>query len=126
MYKYKTNHKEESLRGNKQMRNIEDILEHEYSTKFDKLRKNRVLQSYFKYGPAKINFGEGHVNAVGSLKKCLAKFEKTGNTEYLCDVANYAMFGYMFPQDGQYFKATDSSESAGTDGKPVGGDMLNA
>lgn len=107
------------------MKSTQDILNQEYSTEFDELRRNRVLQSYYKYGPAKINFGNGLVNPIGSLKKCLAKFEETGNTEYLCDAANYAMFGYMFPQNGQFFKATDSEESAGTDGTPIGGDLFN-
>lgn len=107
------------------MKSTKEILNQEYSSKFDELRRNRVLQSYYKYGPAKINFGENCVNAIGSLKKCLAKFEETGNTEYLCDVANYAMFRYMFPKQGQYFKATGSDESAGTDGEPIGGDLFN-
>lgn len=92
---------------------IEQILKNEYSTAFDEKRKNMVLQSYYKYGRAARNFNTGNVDAIGSLKKCLAKFEETGNTEYLCDVANYAMFRFMYPQNGEYFKHTDSDESAG-------------
>lgn len=94
-------------------------IEREYSEEFDKLRKNRVYASYYKYGAAKDNFGSGRVDAIGSLELCLEKFKKTGNTEYLLDVANYAMFRYMFPLPGEYFKATDSSESAGTVGTPI-------
>ena len=91
----------------------------EYSEEFDKLRKNRVEVSLYKYGPARENFGAGRVDAIGSLELCLDKFKKTGNTEYLLDVANYAMFRYMFPMPGEYFKPTDSSESAGTVGTPI-------
>ena len=98
---------------------MSDILKSEYSVKFDELRKNRVETSFFKYGPAKKNFGEGRVDAIKTLELCLEKFKKTGNTEYLLDVANYAMFRYMFPFPGEYFKATDSSESAGTVGTPI-------
>lgn len=94
-------------------------LEREYSDEFDKLRKSRVEVSYFKYGPARDNFGSGRVDAIGSLELCLEKFKKTGNTEYLLDVANYAMFRYMYPLPGEYFKATDSNESAGTVGTPI-------
>lgn len=94
-------------------------INNEYSTEFDKLRKNRVEVSYYKYGAARDNFGSGRVDAIGSLELCLDKFKKTGNTEYLLDVANYAMFRYMFPLPGEYFKATDSSESAGTAGTPI-------
>lgn len=91
----------------------------DYSEEFDKLRKNRCAVSYYKYGPAKENFGSGRVDAIGSLELCLEKFKKTGNTEYLCDVANYAMFRFMFPMPGEFFKPTDSSESAGTVGTPI-------
>ena len=70
----------------------------EYSEEFDELRKNRVKTSFYKYGSAKENFGKGYVDALGSLEKCLAKYRETGNTEYLLDAGNYAMFEYMYPQ----------------------------
>lgn len=95
------------------------ILSHEYSKEFDKLRKSRVEVSFYKYGAARDNFGAGRVDAIGSLELCLDKFKKTGNTEYLLDVANYAMFRYMYPLPGEYFKATDSKNSAGTVGTPI-------
>lgn len=72
-----------------------------------------MQQSFYKYGPARVNFGKGYVDAIGSLEKCLAKFKETGNTEYLADVANYAMFRFMFPQGGEYFRHTDTDGSAG-------------
>lgn len=93
--------------------------EREYSTEFDKLRRNRIETSFYKYGPARDNFGSGRVDAIGSLELCLEKFKKTGNTEYLLDVANYAMFRYMYPMPNEYFKPTGSSESAGTVGTPI-------
>ena len=91
-----------------------DILDKEYSKKFDDLRKNRVEVSYNKYGPAKINFGDKLVNSLDSANMCIEKYRATGNTEYLCDAANYLMFEFMYPQRSDaYFKATDSSKSAG-------------
>lgn len=98
---------------------IEGILKSEYSATFDEKRKGLVLQSYYKYGRAARNFKTGNVDAIGSLKKCLAKFEETGNTEYLCDVANYAMFRFMFPQGSERFEHTGSDESAGIAGISV-------
>lgn len=92
----------------------------EYSDEFDHLRQNRVAVSFYKYGPAKLNFGEKLVDAIGSSERCVNKYKETGNTEYLCDAANYLMFEYMYPQkEGAYFKATDSSESAGIVGMSV-------
>ena len=93
-----------------------EILDKEYSEEFDTRRKNTILISYYKYGPSKENFKKGMVDAIGSLKKNLKKFEETGNTEYLVDVANYAMFRYMYPQGNESYRPTDSNESAGVSG----------
>lgn len=99
---------------------MKDFMCDEYSEVFDEYRKNRVKTSYYKYGSAKINFGEKLVDALGSAEKCIAKYKSTGNTEYLCDAANYMMFEFMYPQiDGAYFKATSSCESAGIVGISV-------
>lgn len=92
----------------------------EYSDEFDRLRKNRVEVSYYKYGPAAQNFGRKLVETIPTLERCLEKYKKTGNTEYLCDLANYAMFEFMFRQHPKaHFRATDSSESAGIVGMSI-------
>lgn len=39
--------------------NMSAILQREYSEQFDKERKHRVEVSYYKYGPARQNFGGG-------------------------------------------------------------------
>ena len=86
----------------------------DYSTRFDELRKNRVEVSQYKYGSAKKNFATGNVQAIPSMQKCIDKYNETGNTEYLCDAANYIMFEFMYPQHPKaHFRATDSGESAG-------------
>lgn len=93
----------------------------EYSDQFDKLRQNRVEVSYHKYGPAEINYKEKLVEALRSSELCVDKYRKTGNTEYLCDAANYLMFEFMYSQvPGAHFIATDSKDSAGVAGKPIG------
>lgn len=92
----------------------------EYSDRFDELRQNRVALSYHKYGTAADNFGMKLVNALESMELCVKKYKDTGNTEYLCDAANYLMFEFMYPQqDGAYFKATNSDESAGICGTSI-------
>lgn len=86
----------------------------DYSERFDELRKNRVQLSRLKYGRAEKNFKTGNVNAIETMLLCVEKYRTTGNTEYLCDGANYLMFEFMFPQvPGAHFRATDSHESAG-------------
>lgn len=92
----------------------EYIHEQEYSEKADELRKNRVQTSFYKYGSARVNFGRGYVDALGSHKKCIEAYNRTGNKEYLLDAMNYLMFEFMYPQKkGAYFKPTGSEESAG-------------
>ena len=94
----------------------------EYSEEFDRLRKNRVEVSYYKYGPAKDTFGSDRhlVDVIKSHNACLEKYKKTGNTEYLLDAANYLMFEYMYPQHpNAHFRATGSDESAGIAGVSI-------
>ena len=68
----------------------------------------------------KENYGKGYINALESHDRAIKKYIETGNTEYLCDAANYLMFELMYPQKaGAYFKATDSGESAGVVGMGI-------
>lgn len=91
----------------------------DYSEEFDQLRKNRVAVSFFKYGPARKNFGEGRVDAIKTAELCLDAFKKDHNTEHLVDAANYLMFRFMYPMPGEFFESTDSGKSVGTVGTPI-------
>jgi hypothetical protein len=74
---------------------------------------NRMATSYYKYGHVRDSFPEP-MSAIGALRDRLAQYEKTGNTEWLMDVANYAMIEYMHPRHPEaHFRATDSNESPG-------------
>ena len=98
----------------KEQNQLLSILSHEYSYNFDTLRANRVVASFYKYGSAKANFSTGNVNALATMERCVEKYNETGNTEYLCDAANYLMFEFMYPQHPKaHFEATDSNGSAG-------------
>ena len=96
-----------------------EVLKREYSNKFDNERKHRVEVSYYKYGPARDNFGAGRVDALETAKLCIEAFEKDHNTEHLVDAANYLMFRFMYPFPGEYFQPTDSKNSVGTVGTPI-------
>lgn len=86
----------------------------DWSSSFIERMQNRVQMSHFKYGSVRKNYRDGNINALASMQKCVDKYREGGNTEYLVDAANYLMFEYKYPQvPGAYFKATDSSESAG-------------
>lgn len=88
----------------------DQILKTEYSEKFDKIRKDMMVMSYYKYGPLKDNYGTYKcLDALANLKKRIEKYEETGNTEFLADVANFAMLEFMHPSiPGAKYVPTDS------------------
>lgn len=88
----------------------DEVLKTEYSETFDELRKKAMVTSYYKYGPLKKNYKEySCMDAVANLKKRLEAYEQTGNTEFLVDVANFAMIEFMMPQhEKAHYKPTDS------------------
>jgi len=84
---------------------IEQILETEFCLRFVQLMKYAMVNSYHKYGPMADNYKtEKTMDAIGNLKKRLEKYEETGNTEFLVDVANFAMIEFQYPQhkNGHY------------------------
>jgi hypothetical protein len=94
-----------------------EILQTEYSEEFDRIRKNMMVMSFYKYGPLVENYkNEKTMDAVGNIEKRIQKYKDTGNTEFLADVANFAMIEFMFPQhEKKNYKPTDSGacETAG-------------
>ena len=102
------------------MDELEKILSTEYSEEFDKLRKDRVLFGFYKYGACGKNYKEKLIDPMKTLEQCLKKYKETGNTEYLVDAANYTMFEYMYPQhENGHFRATNETESAGIVGMSI-------
>ncbi len=91
----------------------------DYNEEFDRLRRNRVEASYYKYGPARDNFGAGRVDALATADRCLDAFRRDHNLERLLDAANYLMFRFAYPLPGDFFRATDSDGSVGTVGTPI-------
>lgn len=93
-----------------QEKDFEKILKTEYSERFDEIRRNMMVMSYFKYGSLRDNYGKYKcMDALGNLKKRIEAYEKTGNTEFLADVANFAMIEFMNPSvPGAAYQPTDS------------------
>jgi hypothetical protein len=98
---------------------IDYILKADYCDEFDRIRKNMVTVSHFKYGSARDNFSSGRVDAIKTAELCIDAFKKDGNLEHLCDAANYLMFRFKYPFDGEIYKHTDSDGSVGTVGTPI-------
>ena len=85
----------------------------EFSDSFAQGMADRMAVSFCKYGAVKDAY-PSRVDAIASLKKRLERYERDGNTEWLMDVANFAMIEFMHPRHQEaHFRPTDSKESPG-------------
>lgn len=91
-------------------KDFDKILKTEYSERFDKIRKGMMVMSYFKYGAMRENYEKFKcMDALGNIEKRLEKYKETGNTEFLADIANFAMIEFMYPSiEGAKYTPTDS------------------
>lgn len=72
---------------------IEDALD-----RFNDRRKDAMIFSYYKYGRMEENYDTYKcMDALGNVLKRLEKYKETKNTEFLIDIANFAMIECMFP-----------------------------
>lgn len=95
------------------MSDFEAILATEFSKPFVQHMQNAMAVSHYKYG-ALADAYPHKVDAVGSLTERLRKYAETGNTEYLVDVANFAMIEFMHPRHPKaFFQGTDDDGSPG-------------
>lgn len=89
------------------------IPESENSEVFHQGMVSRMEMSFIKYGAVADAYPHKK-SAIASLQLRLQKYLDTGNTEFLMDVANFAMIEFMKPSlVGAHFRATDSNESPG-------------
>jgi len=91
----------------------EEILKRDFSNAFIEKMKNAIEMSHYKYGWANKTYPE-LAQAYKCIKQRLELYEKTHNTEYLVDVANFAMLEFLYPAfaDSKYMP-TDSDKSPG-------------
>jgi hypothetical protein len=103
------------------------VPETENSSTFHQGMVNRMGVSFFKYGKVE----DAYPNRVDAIRSLITRLEKytgdlqlakeggcglggDGNTEWLMDVANFAMIEFMRPRHpGAHFKGTDSDASPG-------------
>lgn len=83
----------------------------EFSDVFAQGMYDRMAVSFFKYGPVAAAYPD-RVDAIASLKVRLERYAETGNTEWLMDVANFAMIEFMRPRHPKaHFKGTDGDST---------------
>lgn len=102
------------------MRSYEEILKTEYSPEFDAIRKKAMVMGHYKYGLIKENREAKATDMIKSIRMRLDKYERDPNTEFMADIANFAMIEFMQPNTpGAYFKYTDSNASPGLYGMSI-------
>lgn len=95
------------------MANVTDIIQRDWSKDFISLMQNRIIVSHYKYGWISQTYPE-MAKAIDSAEERLRLYRETGNTEWLVDLANFAMIEFMRPSHPQaHFRATSSGESPG-------------
>lgn len=87
----------------------------QWSDRFEYYMRNRLLMGGLRYGlfgdPKKPKY-----NSVDSIKKRIALYEETGNTEYLVDVANLCMVEFIEGNHpNKHFSATDDTRRIGVE-----------
>lgn len=94
----------------------EEILRRDFSEAFVTKMKNAIEMSHYKYGWMSQTYPE-LAQAYKCIQERLELYLKTHNTEYLVDVANFAMIEFMHPSftDSKY-QPTDSDKSPGLAG----------
>jgi hypothetical protein len=100
----------------------QEILDTEYFPQVDTLCKNRMIVSFFKYGPVKKNYEKGMVKAVEEIQARLDLYKKTHNLEYLLDIRNFAMIEFKYPTyKDAHFTSTDNKDKlvSGTSYKEI-------
>ena len=77
-----------------------------YDPEFSRLMKNRMAVSCHKYGHVKKKYRDCEwYDMVKNIRYRVGLYEKTGNPEYLVDVANFCMIEWQ-AMNGK-FRATD-------------------
>ncbi len=86
---------------------LKEIYGSQWSDKFEKLMRNRLAFGYFRYSPLKEQ-QKGLMDNVGSIKKRIKLFERTGNDELLVDIANICMVEFLNgDHPKKHFKSVD-------------------
>ena len=81
----------------------------EWSPTFEQYMRNRMLMGALRYGRLDEKRKKpGRWDLIGAVKKKIERYQETGNTEYLVDIANYCLI--VFECDDhplKHFKALD-------------------
>ena len=98
------------------METREEIMKRDFSEEFVNKMRNAIEMSHYKYGWMSKTYPE-LAQAVKCIQERLDLYNETHNTEYLVDIANFALIEYKHPsyEDARY-TPSDSDKSPGLAG----------
>lgn len=74
---------------------LADLEKSEWSPEFERLMRNRLLMGALRYGLLEHKRKVGRKwDLIGAVEAKVKKYQETGNTEYLVDLANYALLEF--------------------------------
>lgn len=87
---------------------IDEIIRSQSNPKFERLRLNRMILCFFRYGNM---HQKNKYDNIGSAIKRLQNYQKTGNSEYLVDAANLCMIEFTQEKHERFhFASIDDGE----------------
>lgn len=88
---------------------LEDLERTEWSPLFERLMRNRLIMGALRYGLLSDKRKKGKKwDLLEPIGKKLALYERTGNTEYLVDAANYCLLAFECDNHPhKHFRALD-------------------
>ena len=93
-----------------------DILKRDFDESFVQRMRNAIETSHHKYGWLSDTYPE-LAQAVKCIRERLDLYLETHNTDYLVDVANFAMIEFKYPSfKDSVYAPTDSDKSPGLAG----------
>lgn len=88
---------------------VEVLRAEEWSGKFERLMRNRMVQGAYRYG--RLRHTGGDIRRVKSAVKRLEEYLRTGNAELLVDAANLCMCEFEVPgHPGHHFNTVDDGD----------------
>lgn len=89
---------------------IEELKESQWSKRFEELCKNKMVLGTFRYGDYRLPAAKKY-DRISSAIKRLENYKKTGNAEFLVDVANLCMIEFDNPNHkNAHFESIDDGE----------------
>lgn len=87
---------------------IENLRESEWSPKFEKYMRNRLIIGAIRYGLLNSN-GKNKYDRIGSIEQRLDIYKKTKNKELLVDIANLCLLEFEENEDGSFNAIDDKN-----------------